>query len=316
MRLNPDRLARSVTVLLWLLGGVSLAGFGGAWWWGFDLCAHFRVQYLSAALLFLPILWYLGRRRMAVVALLVLLMNLVPVLMLYRAPALLSSASAATGLQVMSLNVWLHGRNTERVIAAVRRQKPDVLVLLEVTEYWRPALQALDDIYPFSWLRLSNDAHGIAILSRQAPLQTRAIYLGNNGVPSLLLTLAQADTRISILGTHLNWPLGPQATQRRNRQLAALARLSSTHPWPLAIVGDLNITPFSPVFTRTLRDGGLYNCARGAGFKPSWPAGFPPLFIPIDHCLATQAVRAQEFSVGRSVGSDHYPITVRLSARP
>jgi len=78
-------------------------------------------------------------------------------------------------------------------------------------------------------------------------------------------------------------------------------------------VGDLNVTPFSPHFQRLLHAGGLHRCVPDGELTPTWPARFPPLFIQIDHCLATAGVQAWNFEVGEYVGSDHYPISIDVA---
>jgi endonuclease/exonuclease/phosphatase (EEP) superfamily protein YafD len=103
-------------------------------------------------------------------------------------------------------------------------------------------------------------------------------------------------------------------SQLRNRQLAALAQVAREHTWPLVVIGDLNITPFSPLFARTLRAGKLASCD-GGGLHPTWPARVAPLFIQIDHCLASAGIQTEDFRVGPYLGSDHYPISVKVGSR-
>jgi endonuclease/exonuclease/phosphatase family metal-dependent hydrolase len=163
--------------------------------------------------------------------------------------------------------------------------------------------------YPHRLINAGNDVTGIAVLSRAAPHHSNTLDLARNGVPSYLLTFESEGGSISVLGTHLGWPLGADNSRVRNSQLAALAQLARDHTGPLVIVGDLNITPFSPVFQQALREGGLRRCVPDAGLTPTWPAWFPPLFIQIDHCLATAGVQAWGF--GRDPIGSHRSCEVR-----
>src|SRR5688572_5720910 len=65
------------------LAVVTVAGFAGAWGWLFDLCAHFRPQYSLAALLLVILLLALERHRAALVAFIVLALNITPIAWLY-----------------------------------------------------------------------------------------------------------------------------------------------------------------------------------------------------------------------------------------
>jgi endonuclease/exonuclease/phosphatase (EEP) superfamily protein YafD len=293
----------------------TLAGFAGGFWWAFDLFAHFRPQYLLAALV-LTVLFALTRRPGWVAgALAVAIINAVPVVSLYLPPPEATGAAPAAPLRVMSFNVFNFNREYERTLRYVQTESPDVLVLLEVSPAWLPALSTLARQYPYQWIDAGDAANGIAVLSRVRPSEVEQIELAARRTPAYLLTFAREDTTLAVLGTHLSWPLGRRVSETRNAQLAAIARLARAHPGPLVVVGDLNITPFSGHFTRMLRDGGLRRCAP-TGLLPTWPARFVPFYIPIDHCLASTHVRAWNFRVGEYLGSDHYPISVEVAADP
>lgn len=296
-----------------VLGVATLFGYAGALWWIFDLFSHFRAQYVVAALLLALILVVLRDRRWALLAVALGVANLFPVVPLFLPTVQAAAPVAGHPLRFVSFNVFGFNREYARLLDYVARERPDVLVLLEVTPEWMPSVRELARDYPHQWINAGNDVSGIAVMSRAAPGAARTLDLGDNGVPSYLLTLETAHGPLSVLGTHLNWPIGARASRVRNKQLAMLAKLASEHAGPLVIVGDLNITPFSPHFQRLLHDGGLHRCVADAGLTPTWPARFPPLFIQIDHCLATVGVHASNFEIGEYLGSDHYPISVDVA---
>src|SRR5262245_25998141 len=291
----------------------TLAGFAGGLWWAFDLFAHFRPQYLFAALV-LTVLFALTRRPgWAAGALTVAVINAVPVVSLYLPRA--EPTAGPAPLRLMSFNVFNFNREFDRTLRYVQTESPDVLVLLEVSPAWVPALGTLSRQYPYQWINAGDAATGIAVLSRVRPSNVEQLDLAERRGPAYLLTFERGGTTLAVLGTHLSWPLGRGVAEARNAQLAAIARLARAHPAPLVVVGDLNITPFSPHFRRMLRDGGLRRCA-STGLLPTWPARFVPFYIPIDHCLASANVRAWNFKVGEYLGSDHYPISVEVAADP
>lgn len=314
--LDSNRITLAARLALCLLAGATLFGFAGGWWWLFDLFSHFRIQYVVAALLLAVILLVLRDRRWALLAAAVGAANLVPVVALFLSPVQAAPPAAGQPLRLVSFNVFGFNQEYARLLDYVAREHPDVLVLLEVTPEWMPSVRELAREYPHQWINAGDDVSGIAVMSRTAPLASRSFDLGGNGVPSYLLTIGSADGPLSVLGTHLNWPIGARASQLRNSQLAVLAQIAREHAGPLVIVGDLNITPFSPRFQQLLRDGGLHRCVPDAGLTPTWPANFPPLFIQIDHCLATAGVQARNFEIGGFLGSDHYPIAIDVAPVP
>ncbi|MEE8238524.1 MAG: endonuclease/exonuclease/phosphatase family protein, partial [Nitrososphaerales archaeon] len=82
---------------------------------------------------------------------------------------------------------------------------------------------------------------------------------------------------------------------------------------PILLLGDLNITPWSPIFKDFLRSTGLRDSREGFGLQPSWPTWFPPAWIPIDHVLVSSNVTVYDRKIERDIGSDHYPVIVDFS---
>ncbi len=80
------------------------------------------------------------------------------------------------------------------------------------------------------------------------------------------------------------------------------------------MIGDLNLTPFSPFFKELLERSGLADARKPLGLHVTWPTMSLPVWIPIDHCLAGTGLRIGEVRRGRDLGSDHYPLEIRVSA--
>lgn len=56
----------------------------------------------------------------------------------------------------------------------------------------------------------------------------------------------------------------------------------------------------------------MKDSSEGRGLQWSWPAGFRPLAIPIDHCLTSSGLRIDSRGMGPYIGSDHFPLVVDL----
>ena len=82
---------------------------------------------------------------------------------------------------------------------------------------------------------------------------------------------------------------------------------------PVIVLGDLNATPWSPVFKKLLGETRLVDARRGFGLRPTWPSTFPPLWIPIDHCLVSPGIEIRDFRVGPACGSDHHALVVDMA---
>jgi len=306
------RFEQACIALLMILALSTLLGYAGAWSWLFDLFAHFRVQYCVLGACLALALGALKRPALVALSVLATLANLPPIIPQFVRSAVAAPAASGAAIKVVSFNVFKHSSQYQRMVQFVRSEAPDVVVLIEVTQAWKPALDELARDYPFRWVNVGDDVSGLAVLSRRVPLESQVLDLGGNGVSSLQFTLPDAGGPITFIATHLSWPLGPGHAAVQNAQLATLTRLARGHRGAFAIVGDLNVTPYSPRFQHLLRDGGLRSCADGMGLQGTWPSLVWPLHIQIDHCLTNADVEASGFSVGGYLGSDHYPISVEL----
>lgn len=305
IRVKGLLIAAGVMVVL-----LSLAGFAGRFWWALDLASHFRVQYfvilagLTAALLLCRA--YRPALLFAVVACL----NGAMILPLYAAVIPDPPAPAARVLRAMQINVQMVNTDHAAVLASIRAADPDFVVLVEVDGRWTAGLGALADDYPHAIEHPRGDAFGIALYSKHPLTSAEIVRYGAPGMPSVLAQVELGGRRFHLLGTHPLPPLGPAAARNRDAQLAATAEAVRALGHPVLLIGDLNVSPWSFHFRRLLRHSGLRDGTRGRGFQPTWPAGLPPLLIPIDHSLHSPGIQVIDRVVGEDVGSDHYPLVV------
>ena len=92
------------------------------------------------------------------------------------------------------------------------------------------------------------------------------------------------------------------------------AELMRETPGPKVLLGDLNVTPWSPYFQDLVEGSGLRDVRVGSGLWTTWPMPLPSfLRIPIDHCLTSDDVAVREFTTVGGTGSDHRAILVDVS---
>lgn len=282
-----------------------LGSFGHLGWW-LELFSHFRLQYAVWLALCGLALLALRRAALAVATVMLAAANVLPVLQHhYGAPA--APAAEGPGLRAVLLNVYFRSGSHERVLRYVREAAPDLIVFLEVTPAWLGALRGLGDVLPYQV-----QAGELLVASRLPLTGLRVVPLGPADTRAILVRTQHGAESLTVIGTHTNWPLGPGIAASRNGELTALAALARSVDGPLVILGDLNVTPFSPVFSFLLSRGRLADCSAGRGWHPTWPAWFPPLYLQIDHCLVGPGVGVAGLRTGPYVGSDHYPLEVTV----
>jgi len=317
----------------WLIPMLILAaGFSGAllgalgdWHRYFDIFAHFRVQFLIVGVSGLAA--FALRRRAVVVLLLTL-----PLTVLVS-PAIAWWSMATTGpeqaiaepapqtrprsLKVISANILFSARNAAPLGTFIVREKPDILLLQEVS---RPKYFRLKPYLALAGLR--------GLHCNRGPCSTLAYVKGRviraspiprgrgEGPPRIeMVALLPGVPPLSLITAHVMRPI--DSAYGHSWELARLAnrvaRLKQTGR-PLIIGGDFNASYFSADLQRFARTGGV---AHMGAYLPSWPVKtrrarrWVVPQIAIDHLFAAGAT-ITDVRLGPDIGSDHLPVIARM----
>ena len=292
----------------------TLAGFFGRKAWILDLFSHFRLQYFLAlgicSLLFLPGAHYLA----ALVSGSTALVNLALIL-----PDSLPSPrvqSSPAHYRVMFCNVLQENRQHDKVVKFIEQEDPDMIVLVEVDQEWIEGLKRLSSGYPYCYTAAVQDDHfGLAFFSRIPFDQAEICHFGKADVPTIVVRLFLEGHNLTVIGTHPYPPKRRGWSQRRDKQLMAIVEFAAKQIGEVMVMGDLNLSPWSPFFKQLLHAGNLRDSRRGYGLQVTWPADLPIFLTPIDHILVTPGIVVDRREVGPYIGSDHYPIWMDFSFR-
>lgn len=293
---------------LFAIGAIS--GSSGAWWWVFDLAAHFLpYQTLGLAICAAGLWW--KRDRIAAAVATVLLIGCLTFIAPYYWSRSVSVEGHRTTLRVC--NVFCHNTEPERVLTLLRESPTDVVVLLEVTIEWAERFQELRDVYPHMQFEPEAGSFGIGVLSRQPWVNLQHRSFGRQKLPSLIVDFPIGDEGTwQLVATHPLPPISSLNAASRDEQLQRVATYCAEHDGPIVVAGDLNASPWSHAFRRLCHDGGLRDSSLGFGIHPTWPTIGPLAVIPIDHILPSREVGVASRQVERRVGSDHRPVRAEL----
>lgn len=280
---------------------------GAAFWWGFELFSHFRVQYIALAILLAVVA--IGSRKL----LLALLLAATTALNAWPLLSYLPTASQPqSGFQfdVLNVNVNSENENNSGIVEAIRAANSDLVAVVELTPMLDAALLELADIYPYRFAVPADSRFGIGILSRYPLDMPSAFSTGPTVAIDSLVELPTGSLRF--VAVHLLPPTGPSTARARNSQLDGLAAFARQIEESLLVCGDFNLTPYSPFFDRFSVDANLSDVRRGTGIGLTWPSFMPLLGIPIDHCLIRGPIEVESVDRLDQIGSDHYPVQVTL----
>jgi len=213
----------------------------------------------------------------------------------------------------MLMNLNDSNGNTREVLESIGQFSPDVLLLEEVTPKWAHELEILKETYPYCIAKPQDGCFGIMMLSKYPLEHGQVVQIGNAGVPSIIAEMYSPQGVVSIIGTHPLPPIGAEYANYRNNQLAALPAVVKEQKHPVLLIGDLNVTPWSPYFTHLISESELKNSMTGFGHQPSWPSTMFFMRIPLDHMLHSDGIIIHNRMIGHNVGSDHLPVIVDFS---
>lgn len=307
-------MARKVAIVLVVAAWLALlAGFAGRWWWVLDLFSHFRLQYAVALGVLAMVLSVLRRHWLAIFAFagsFAATVSIVNYTGWQTKPAL-----AATGeFRFATFNAFYLNEDVARIGSGLESIAADAVALQEMDASRARELAKHLPSYKYAYFDAAH-RYGAVIFSRWPIARGATIELVPEGARAAKVTLDWRGKPVTVIGTHLHWPLGPHNAGLRNAELQQLAQLVTTIKEPLMVGGDFNITPWSLVFQDALASSGLKDCARGRGLTPTWPTFFSPLSIRIDHCLVSKDWEVVGVRTAPSLGSDHYPAVNDLTLR-
>lgn len=301
-----------------VVSAASLIALLGEYFWVAELFTHFRLYYLLILALLVLIFLYSGHRKLMIVTVLLILPNawfVGPYLFteLISIADSRATGEAETGISMTVMNVHHKNDGYARVADYLRDRDPDIIVISEFTPAWRSALRflsrshshVLDGTRPGRW--------GLAVFSRLAFADAEQIDLAGTDTVNLRFVIEAGSIPLEVYAVHLYSPTSPSLAHNRNLQLEDLADRLVLSEYRRLVVGDMNLTPYSPYFSRFTEQTGLQDARLVDGVHITWPASALPIWIPIDHALADPAANVVQVRTGPDIGSDHFPLEIFLS---
>jgi endonuclease/exonuclease/phosphatase (EEP) superfamily protein YafD len=286
------------------------------WWW-------LLLAYNGAPYLFIPVLIgivagiILRQRQLAAIYLLLGVVGVLWVL-LPMLPPFFAPAPEGTALRLLTFNVFPENRDLPAAETWLLEQDADVIAVQELNG----ELPALVDAYPHH----ATQERGFLLVSRFPIVENETITLGEQIQQRVVLDID--GTQVTLYNLHLIMPLDEDESKplllrydesRRNAQIRELLGYLENESGRLLVVGDFNMSEWSPVYgslRAALNDA--YR-ASAAGIGATWPGGaseelddvLPPL-VRLDYVFYRGAIQPTSALVGNSLGSDHLPLIVDL----
>ncbi len=240
-------------------------------------------------------------------------------------PSALFQPAVEPHLRVATWNVLYSNANGMEVVALVRAQEADVVVLQELTV---PVTEVLKEQmrldYPYQALEPLYGDRGMGIISRY-PFVNRT---NDPTVPWRRVTLELQDQELTVINVHLATPefqtrnlpllnreviIEDYTTTHRSNQQAELLALIDSMEEPLVVLGDFNISDRELAYTELNRR--LHDAYRATAWGPGLtfpqnvsvgPLPMPFPLVRIDYVWSKGGVLPTDaYTVCRGDGSDH-----------
>jgi endonuclease/exonuclease/phosphatase (EEP) superfamily protein YafD len=290
-------------------------------WWLADLIANLRVQLIIGLIVATAGLVATRQNRLTALVMLALIWH-----GSWMTPYMFTTqkAVAIRPLRICVVNVLTQNRQHDKVLGVLKNSAPDVIAVLELgTDLESRLNEELGDLYRHRIAEPNDEGNfGIGLWSK-LPLQDEQIFhLTVPLVPSISAQVNWEGQPVKLFATHPIPPMNARYFQARNRHLELLAQRvrqqdqSSVEGSPI-VVGDLNLTPWSPWYGKFLADAGLTDCIAGdrmASLTPTWYRW--PLFpfgLVLDHGFCGGGLRCTSRKVLEDIGSDHRPVLLEFT---
>lgn len=239
-------------------------------------------------------------------------------------PAQVKPAPEGTQIDLITFNLYPENDSLGEVSAWISSSAPDIVALQEIPDDMS-AFEELDALY--NERSAQTIERGNIVYTNYPILETGDIEIENAVIQRLVLDINGTD--VALYNVHLIMPLNERETDwtilrydeaRRNAQIEALIDIIRVEPLPIILVGDFNMTEWSPIYHQlgTELNDAYRNASWGIG--ATFPAGasegfmstYPRLFR-IDYVWYSEEVQANSAVVGANLGSDHLPLVVELT---
>lgn len=223
------------------------------------------------------------------------------------------------GIAILASNVLTPNRNSAALVQLVRTYQPDILVTLETDAWWQSQLDVLRDDYPYTIQCPLDNLYGMHVYSKLLLEDAKVQFLVEDDVPSMhALVHLHSGQKVQV---HFLHPTPPSPTENdesreRDAELLLVAKSVAETSLPVIVAGDLNDVAWSATTRLFRKISGLLDPRVGRGMFNSFHAKYPFVRWPLDHLFHSPHFLLIGIQRLPSIGSDHFPILIRLAYVP
>ena len=223
-------------------------------------------------------------------------------------------------LSLVMMNVLQYNKQGKKALEVLQQADSDIIMAVETDEWWHQQLKPLEKTHPHVCHEPLDNTYGLLFFSR-LPLEGCEIkYLMDDDVPSLHTRVQLPDGKswVRVYGLHPKPPAPAESetSTRRDAELLLVGKEIEDLDEPTIVFGDMNDVAWSHTSELFRRISGLMDPRVGRGLLPTFHADHFLLRWPLDHVFVSPHFKVDEMERLPYIGSDHFPIYIRLSYEP
>lgn len=299
-----------IALFLMFCYGLSLAAHMN---WFFSLLSQFKIQFFFGALLLIPLL-IIGKEYPATA--IMIIVSIATFLEIYNAGSMIKHPDHKTTnrFTVLQYNKLYENKSYDQLSSFIQQSDIDVLIMQEVKNAEIPYIA--DALSPYLQHSMPDDAYRpdyVSIFSKHPikDLTVKKLCHTSCATHGVRFIISKGDTDIAFYTIHTKIPIGQKDYIQHTEELASIAQwIKDDAHENVILAGDLNTTPFSPVFKNMKNTARLRNQRFGIIEQGTWPVwGMLPIFkIPLDHIMNKGNLSLINKHKGPAMGSDHHSL--------
>lgn len=222
-------------------------------------------------------------------------------------------------LSIMVSNVYQFNRRADKCLRVIKKNEPDVVLLVETDVWWKEAVSQLEQHYKYKVLYPLDNTYGMLLYSKLPLKDTKIKFLIQDHIPSIhTKVVLRSGEQVQLYCIHPEPPAPGESvrTTERNAEILLVGKMAKECPLPSVVFGDLNDVAWSYTTKLFLKTSGLLDPRRGRGFYNSFHAKHIFLRWPLDHFFCSKEFRLIQLKRLEPIESDHFPMLLKVILEP
>lgn len=225
-------------------------------------------------------------------------------------------------VSLITMNVKKENRNPKKCISLIKKNNPDIVLLVEIDNWWVSHTEEIQSMYDYQVIYPLDNNYGMMLLSKLKITRSEIKFLVEDSVPSIHTTvLTSRENSINLICLH---PIPPtpsgnksasKDSSARDIELSIVAKGLKSPKVPTIVLGDLNDVAWSETTRKFQAESQLLDPRQGRGLYNTFHAKYFFLRFPLDHIFSSYHFQCKGLKRLEFVHSDHFPIFVQLSMR-